>query len=188
MRLTCGYIAKWSNLRAIKAYGEGLMMATKPLNLAKSDRNRSLNSALNLAGADNLAIAVGYEPQGAAAAYRKAARYINPPASTLKQHSPADWPSARVGVAQPLQKRGPHIYLSRFAIDELRASAPGPPFGAASGRRTPSDSGAQIRWIWHGHDLAGSSQTTGRAESSAACRRIAMLRSSNRRWVEPLAD
>jgi hypothetical protein len=66
-----------TNLKLIKAYGEALIEASKPLNVAKPDPDPALVSALGLAGAANLAIAVGYEPQGVAAAYKAATKDVN---------------------------------------------------------------------------------------------------------------
>lgn len=68
--------AKGTNLGAIKTYGERLIKATKPLNSATPDPDPALASALNLAGAANLAIAVGYEPHGVIAAYKAATKDV----------------------------------------------------------------------------------------------------------------
>jgi len=66
-----------TNLKSIKVYGEALIRASKPLNMAKPDPDPALASDLGLAGAANLAIAVGYEPQGVAAAYKAATKDVN---------------------------------------------------------------------------------------------------------------
>ncbi|MGO9080448.1 MAG: hypothetical protein ACLQDY_15625 [Streptosporangiaceae bacterium] len=66
-----------TNLKLIKAYGKALIRATKPLNVAKPDPDPTLASALGVAGAANLAIAIGYEPDGVAAAYNAATKDVN---------------------------------------------------------------------------------------------------------------
>ncbi len=66
-----------TNLKLIKAYGEALIRATKPLNGAKPDPDPTLASALGVAGAANLAIAIGYEPDGVAVAYKAATKDVN---------------------------------------------------------------------------------------------------------------
>lgn len=66
-----------TNLGALKKYGDTLIKATKPLNSATPNPDPALTTALSLAGAANLAIAVGYEPHGVAAAYKVATKYVN---------------------------------------------------------------------------------------------------------------
>jgi hypothetical protein len=59
-----------TDLAALKAYGFAVIKATKPLNDAKT--NHALAFAIELAGAANIAIADGFEPNGVTAAYTMA--------------------------------------------------------------------------------------------------------------------
>ncbi|HUY52670.1 MAG TPA: hypothetical protein VMV92_44380 [Streptosporangiaceae bacterium] len=61
-----------TDIASIKAYGDALIRATRPLNRASPDPDPALASALGLAGAANLAIAVGYAPHGLQKAYQVA--------------------------------------------------------------------------------------------------------------------
>jgi hypothetical protein len=66
-----------TDLSPLKTYGTTLIKAGEPLHAAKPDPDSSLVSALNLAGAANLAIAVGYEPGGVSAAFNAADKDVN---------------------------------------------------------------------------------------------------------------
>ena len=63
------------NIPAVKAFGTALIKASLPLD--KSHADRGLAKDLGLAGTANLAIAVGFEPNGEAAAYNVAVRSVN---------------------------------------------------------------------------------------------------------------
>jgi hypothetical protein len=64
-----------SNIAAVKALGTALIKASLPLTKAHADPG--LAHDLGLAGTVNLAIAVGFMPDGPAASYNLAAKEVN---------------------------------------------------------------------------------------------------------------